>query len=134
MEHAERNAIYNACITGLSLVGCTLYINAGVPCADCARGVIQSGIAAVIVHHDGQKVWDKVTNGAWDDSQAEGEKMLQEAEVVIRWWEGGLLTPVGYVRNHFVDIQESLENPGRVISRVTTDASVLPDVKPFLIL
>lgn len=47
-EHAERNAIYNAASTGRSLKGSTLYTNL-FPCADCARGIIQSGISKVIV-------------------------------------------------------------------------------------
>ena len=38
-EHAERNAIYNATLIGTSLKGCKMYTN-GIPCADCARGII----------------------------------------------------------------------------------------------
>ncbi|MBR2285873.1 MAG: dCMP deaminase family protein [Alphaproteobacteria bacterium] len=45
-EHAERNAIYNACSFGASLRGCTLYVTMP-PCADCARAIIQSGIKQV---------------------------------------------------------------------------------------
>ncbi|MGI9423969.1 MAG: deoxycytidylate deaminase [Hyphomicrobiaceae bacterium] len=46
-EHAERNAIYNAARVGTPLDGCTIYINR-FPCADCARAIIQSGIARVV--------------------------------------------------------------------------------------
>ena len=46
-EHAERNAIYNAAKLGISLNGCTAYIN-WCPCVDCARAVIQSGIIRVV--------------------------------------------------------------------------------------
>jgi len=46
--HAERNAIFNAARVGVALKGCTLYVN-GIPCADCARAIIQSGIKQVIV-------------------------------------------------------------------------------------
>ncbi len=46
-EHAERNAIYNAAREGKSLEGKTLYVNL-FPCADCARGIIQSGIKKVV--------------------------------------------------------------------------------------
>ena len=45
-EHAERNAVYNACLFGASLKGCTLYVTTP-PCADCARAIIQSGIKRV---------------------------------------------------------------------------------------
>ncbi|MXN17719.1 dCMP deaminase [Pseudooceanicola sp. GBMRC 2024] len=43
VEHAERNAIFNAARIGVSLEGCTLYTNV-FPCADCARALIQAGI------------------------------------------------------------------------------------------
>jgi dCMP deaminase len=46
-EHAERNAIYNAARLGVSLHGCTSYIN-WFPCIDCARAIIQSGIVRVV--------------------------------------------------------------------------------------
>jgi len=46
-EHAERNAAYNALRIGISLFGCTCYLPAP-PCADCARGLIQIGIAEVV--------------------------------------------------------------------------------------
>ncbi|MGY3134579.1 dCMP deaminase [Bradyrhizobium sp. USDA 4501] len=42
-EHAERNAIYNAARSGISTEGCRMYTNL-FPCADCTRGIIQSGI------------------------------------------------------------------------------------------
>ena len=43
MLHAERNAIYKAARTGISLIGADMYCTY-FPCADCARGIIQSGI------------------------------------------------------------------------------------------
>src|SRR3989344_6389619 len=46
-EHAERNAIYNATLMGISLLDCTMYTQ-GVPCMDCARGIVQSGIKEVV--------------------------------------------------------------------------------------
>lgn len=50
-EHAERNAIYNAARTGIPLLGCTAYITA-LPCPDCSRGLINSGIKEVYWVHD----------------------------------------------------------------------------------
>jgi dCMP deaminase len=47
-EHGERNAIYSAAMRGCTLRGCTIYVT-GIPCADCARAIIQSGIKEVIV-------------------------------------------------------------------------------------
>ena len=46
-EHAERNAIYNAARLGISLAGCTCYVN-WFPCIDCARAIIQAGIVRLV--------------------------------------------------------------------------------------
>jgi len=46
-EHAERNAIYNAARSGVSLSGCRMYCS-HFPCADCARAIVQSGIAELL--------------------------------------------------------------------------------------
>ena len=42
-EHAERNALYNAARSGVITEGCKIYSSI-FPCADCTRGIIQSGI------------------------------------------------------------------------------------------
>lgn len=47
MEHAERNAIYNAARMGVSLIDCVCYVQ-GHPCADCARALIQSGVKEIV--------------------------------------------------------------------------------------
>jgi dCMP deaminase len=46
-EHAERNAIYDAAKRGVSLDGCTAYIN-WYPCMDCGRALVQSGVTAIV--------------------------------------------------------------------------------------
>ncbi len=46
-EHAERNAIYNAARMGVALKGGAIYVT-HVPCADCARAIIQVGIVRVV--------------------------------------------------------------------------------------
>lgn len=49
VEHAERNAIYNAARNGIRLIGSRAYLNwEPVPCSDCARAFIQAGIIEVI--------------------------------------------------------------------------------------
>ena len=50
VEHAERNAIYNAARSGTPLQGCTIYLK-WFPCTDCARGIIQSGITHMVCEH-----------------------------------------------------------------------------------
>lgn len=48
-EHGERNAVYQAAMAGTSTNGCIMYLNwEPLPCPDCARAVIQSGIVEVV--------------------------------------------------------------------------------------
>lgn len=82
-EHAERNAIYNV---ERSLRGCRMYTN-GVPCMDCARGVIQAGIKEVIVDND----WNDKNADKWAESCERTVVMFDEAGVRVRYWEGELL-------------------------------------------
>jgi dCMP deaminase len=76
IEHAERNAIYNAARTGVSLVGCTAYVNR-FPCADCGRALIQSGIKRVVAPPIPQ------ADGALDYSFQVSHRMLREAGMII---------------------------------------------------
>lgn len=85
-EHAERNAIYNATLMGSSLKECKMYTN-GMPCADCARGVIQSGIIEVIV----DEAWDRESSEKWADSAKRSIQMFDEAGVKYRPWTGKLV-------------------------------------------
>lgn len=48
VEHAERNAIYNAARVGTSTDNCTLYAS-HFPCIDCARAIVQAGITKVVI-------------------------------------------------------------------------------------
>ena len=50
IEHAERNAIYNAARHGINLNGSRLYLNwdpKGI-CSDCARALVQVGVKEII--------------------------------------------------------------------------------------
>ena len=52
VEHAERNAIYNAARHGVALRGCSMYVVGfgppNVPCTACSRAVIQAGVVEVV--------------------------------------------------------------------------------------
>jgi len=49
VEHAERNAIFNAARHGIRLCGARAYLNFEPrPCADCTRALIQAGIKEII--------------------------------------------------------------------------------------
>jgi dCMP deaminase len=81
-EHAERK--------GTSCLGAKLYIN-WLPCTDCARGIIQSGISEVIAHKHGQLAF-KMSRGesVWDADHEEVFGMLDEAGVTFRWFDGSV--------------------------------------------
>lgn len=77
-EHAERNAIYNACLTGTSLKGCVMYATHA-PCPDCARAIIQSGIKMVVTHAVEPR--PDIKDTTWRDKLGYSEQMLNEAGI-----------------------------------------------------
>lgn len=79
-EHAERNAIYNAAAEGIRLKGATMYVPWH-PCADCARAIIQSGIATLVCTRP------KIDDPYWGDSFYVANRMLIEAGVHVRYVE-----------------------------------------------
>ena len=83
-EHAERNAIYNAARIGMGLKGCTMYVT-HVPCADCARAIVQVGIREVVV--DRACLADQGFNDRWDEDAQVTRAMLEEAQVTLRMAE-----------------------------------------------
>jgi dCMP deaminase len=49
VEHAERNAIYNAARHGIALRGATAYLNwEPHPCVECTKAFIQAGIVKIV--------------------------------------------------------------------------------------
>ena len=77
-EHSERNAIYNAAAEGIRLRGSTAYIT-GLPCTECARGLIQAGIVRVVIPSD---------NISWNHPDAEHQRIVtltlfKEANVTV---------------------------------------------------
>jgi dCMP deaminase len=88
IEHAERNAIYNAARMGISLKECYMYIM-GVPCMDCGRAIIQAGIVEVIYDNNPENPFEK--NGRWVEQMKTTLQMFDEccikyrAHNVIKW-------------------------------------------------
>lgn len=75
--HGEMNAIYNACHSGASLNGATLYVTGLPVCSECAKGIIQVGIKKVVMQ------FPKDISQTWRDSMITTLKMFQEADVVV---------------------------------------------------
>ncbi len=87
-EHCERNAFYNAGREGKSVLKCKLYVN-WLPCADCARGIIQEGISEVIIHKQGQEAFlMSREDTVWSADHDLVLGMLEEAGVSWRWYTG----------------------------------------------
>jgi dCMP deaminase len=82
MEHAERNAIYNAARIGVSLKNSVIYLTSGLPCMDCARGIVNSGIRTVYC----KQVCTTKNKEKWDESQTKSLQLLNECGVEIIYY------------------------------------------------
>ena len=102
MEHAERNAIYNAARRGTQMKGCKIYVPWS-PCADCARSIIQTGSAEVIVHQNGEDFYNKNTNGKWLDANERTRRMFMEAGVKMRYLTCDIVVPEIYMNGKILD-------------------------------
>ena len=81
-EHAERNAIYNAARIGVSTKGTTMYLSCGIPCADCARGIINAGITRIFCERQ------NITKGnIWPESYERSWQMFDEAGVNVQFYD-----------------------------------------------
>jgi dCMP deaminase len=84
MEHAERNAIYNAARIGVSTKGCTMYMTCGMPCADCARAIINAGIEKIVIERDG--MGSSAKDGMWTEHGLRSITMFIEAGMTIEYY------------------------------------------------
>ena len=82
MEHAERNAIYNAALEGVSLKNSTIYLTSGLPCMDCARGIVNSGIKIVYC----KEVCTTKNKEKWEESQNKAKQLLSECGVNVIYY------------------------------------------------
>jgi dCMP deaminase len=83
-EHAERNALYNAARIGVSTKGCTMYLTCGIPCADCARGIINSGISKIVCEN--HLTFGESTQ-KWYEHAKRSLIMFEEAGVEVAYYE-----------------------------------------------
>lgn len=73
--HAEQNAICQCAKRGLALEGATVYVNADV-CITCAKLMISSGIARVVVRRDHKGSSDGIT-------------LLRKCKIDVQEWPNG---------------------------------------------
>jgi len=83
-EHSERNALYSAARNGVRLDRSTIFVP-WLPCADCARGIIQCGIKAVVT----KKLDDlDLKKARWAESHSFSMKLFEESGMNLVWYEG----------------------------------------------
>lgn len=81
--HAEMNAILNAARIGVSTKNCVMYLTCGVPCSDCCRGIINSGIRKIYC-----KKQDTTRNrDHWDAHAARSRIMFEESGVEVCFYD-----------------------------------------------
>ena len=100
-EHGERNSMDNATLTGTSLKGCRIYTN-GIPCTNCARGIVQAGILEVIVDEE----WNKTNYGEDLEESKRTLQMFEETGVKIRYWRGKLIRTKKFRRGEVIELSE----------------------------
>lgn len=86
-EHAERNAIYNAARVGIPIKGSTIYLSGGLPCMDCARAVIQSGIIRVYC----KEVCTTTNKALWEEQQKKAHGLLEECGVEVIYYDSAVI-------------------------------------------
>lgn len=75
--HGEQNAIYNACLNGISLENSTLYIY-GLPiCHECANAIIQVGVTKVMMQYQGD------VSNKWNESSKLAKKNMKRAGITF---------------------------------------------------
>ncbi len=80
MEHAERNAIYNAARCGTPLEGCTLYVEI-MPCMDCGRAIVQAGIREVVISSERMREY---SSEYYKEHFGNVEVLFEEAGIKVR--------------------------------------------------
>jgi dCMP deaminase len=87
--HAEENAILNAARIGVSVKNCKMYTH-GMPCMNCARMIVQSGINEIII----SKKWCEDNYGVWEDHAKRTKILFQECGVNIRFYDGHIIDKI----------------------------------------
>lgn len=82
VSHGERNAIYAAAKHGSPTEGCTIYTNA-LPCSDCMKAIIQSGITKVVIHKQFEDHCKNVNRPEWEKHAEVSMMMSKESGVDI---------------------------------------------------
>ena len=77
--HAEANAIYNALYNGAYVEGATIYIHGLPVCCECAKAIVQSGIARVVYDSEPKERWIQSCADAMDICEQAGIEVVKIA-------------------------------------------------------
>jgi dCMP deaminase len=91
LNHAEENAILNCVLSGVSVVGCTLY-TPWFPCSRCAKAIIQVGIKKVVYDVNFPANHIRGDSGSrWPRRIELAQELFSEANVEIKAFDGQLI-------------------------------------------
>jgi dCMP deaminase len=82
MIHAEANSIVNAARTGTSIKNSKIYLTCGIPCADCAKLIINSGIKIVWC----KNIQNDVKGNHWVESKKKTIEMFEECDIQLNFY------------------------------------------------
>ncbi len=85
MEHAERNAIFAATRRGVALEGARI-ASTFFPCIDCARAIVQCGIAELVTHEP------DLADASWGAAFPRSRAILEEGGVRLTLLPGKAAT------------------------------------------
>jgi len=80
--HAEANSVFSAARQGIKLNGSVIYTNL-IPCSDCAKAIIQSGIKKVVVHKQPMSMMEQKFKDSWGKSFEVSQTMLEELKIPL---------------------------------------------------
>ena len=78
--HAEMNMIFNACLTGVSLIDSDVYVYGLPVCSECAKGIIQAGVKSVtcLVEETVPETW----SSSWEHTMSMFKEVGIKVEVI----------------------------------------------------
>ncbi|CAL7960851.1 Uncharacterized deaminase in luxG 3'region [Alphaproteobacteria bacterium] len=101
-NHAEENAILHCARIGVSTLGCSIY-TPWIPCAQCAKAIIQVGITSVTYHAEFPGN-ERENYNNWSTSISISLELLKEAGIILHRFQGKLLKPKGLYNGKWFEI------------------------------
>ena len=105
-NHAEENAILNCARIGVSTDNCNIY-TPWLPCAYCAKSIIQAGIKTVIydVNFPGNDQ-SKLTE-YWYNKMMVAKEILAESKIKLIPFAGDLIKVSGFYQGELIELKSS---------------------------